>query len=334
MLGLQCTQSAIRAAAASKSGQILKVQARAEQKINKGTIGGEGIEDHKKALTALKSVRESLKGSSRKVTLCLSPSLVYTVLVRLPKMHTGIKAAVRGELEAMLPDPIDTLNVHFTPLRSDAEGLRIAVNAVSADVIDEYAALCKDAGLRLGHVTTAALSLGGMLKHVDTFLLINIEDPEPSIVVFYGGHPVDELLLSSTAGKSVIKEAEALLEEYKEDGMTVQHVAVHGTKEVFEQIKDTFSSKRKASTKKKEMDRAVTVEHVLPNLKKTDLAWGGIIASSLGKGMDVRTNSARFSTAFIQTVLGLVFFGALGYFLWIVGGVQVQGMVREVLSVF
>ncbi len=332
MLGLQCTESSIRAAAAKKSGQILSVHARAEQKLRKDIITGDNVQDTEKAVEALKKIKSSLKMRSRKVTLCLSPRSVYTHLLRVPKVRSGrLTTAVQRELESVLPEAIEDMQIHFTPIRRDNKGTRIAVTAVKKDLLASYKALLKKSKLSLGSVTTSALALGDMLKHVDTFLLVNAEDPEPSIVVFYGGFPVDEQLLSSEAALTVLAQVRSLLEEYKADGMHVQHIAVHSSKEFFAKIEQGFLPK-KAIEKKEEIEDAVTVEHVLPGLKKADLVWGGLIASSLGKGLDVRKSASSFS--FLQCVFLGAFVTAAGYFVWVIGSTQVMGLWAEIQSFF
>ena len=331
MLGLQCTKSSIRAAAAKKSGQLLSVHARAEQKLGSDIFEGGSVVDSEKALESLKKIKKSLKKSSRKVTLCLSPRSVYTHLLRVPKVCSGrLTSAVRGELEAVLPENIEDMQIHFTPIRRDKAGTRIAVTAVRKDLLDTYKNLLKQAKFSVCNVTTAALALGDMLKHVDTFMLANIEDPEPSIVVFYGGFPVDEQLLSSTSAQTVLRTLKALLEEYREDAMPIHHIAVHGTKEHFAKIEAGLAPKKPVKDKKEEMATAITVEHVLPRLKKNDLPWGGVIASSLGKGLDVRSSMHKGS--FLFAFLILVFLGASGYFIWDVGSVQLLGFWSEIQS--
>jgi hypothetical protein len=333
MLGIQCTESSIRAAAAKKSGQLLSVSARAEQKLGKDVISGGNVQDEEKTLEALMGLKKSLKMKSGKVTLCLSPQVVYTVLLRLPKVRSGrLAAAVRKELEAILPEDIEDLHIQFTPLRQDQKGTRVAVTAVRKDLLSTYQTILKQAKLSLGNITTTALALGDMLKHVDTFMLANIEDPEPSIVVFIGGHPVDEQLLDSVSAASVQSALTSLINAYNEDGMPVQHISIHGTKELFKKIEDSFTPKKVAKNKKEEMKEVVTVEHVLPSLSKTDLSWGGIIASSLGKGFDVRSSSQKGFP--FQALLILAFLGAAGYFAWSVGSVQITGVWQEILLLF
>jgi|GEM_PF-1803295 hypothetical protein len=332
MLGLQCTESSIRAAAAKKSGQLLSVHARAEQKLGKDVFAGGEVLDQEKVIEALVKLKKTLKKSG-KVTLCLSPRVVFTHLLRVPKVRSGrLTNVVRTELEAVLPEEIEDMQIHFTPIRRDKSGTRIAVTAVKKDILESYKDLLKKSKFSLGNVTTTGLALGDMLKHEDTFMLVNIEDEEPSIVVFIGGFPVDEQLLSSSAAQSVLSTVRSLLAEYKEDDMPVQHIAVHSSKEFFAKIEQGFIPKKVAKEKREEMEEAVTVEHVLPSLKKADLVWGGLIASSLGKGLDVRKSAS--SWPFMQTVLLGFFAVVAAYFVWTIGSVQILGVWAEIQSWF
>ncbi|MCA9371092.1 MAG: pilus assembly protein PilM [Candidatus Peregrinibacteria bacterium] len=329
MFALQCSPSVIRAAAAKRSGSNLAVHARAEKKISGDIFQAGGIADTEKALEALQELMKMLKIKRGAVTLCVSPRMLYTTLIRVPKTRRQLAAAVRGELEAVLPVPIETMDVHFTQVRHDEQGLRIAITAVSKDAFGTYQSLLKDAGLTLKGVTTTGLALGNMVKE-DSFLLINAEDPEPSIVVFYGGKPVDEHLLSSVAVKNVLSDTKALLDEYAADGMPIQHIAVHGTKELSEKVEDAFTPKKSPKDKREEIEQATTVERLLPNLAKSDLEWGGVIISSLGRGIDIRKGFSRGTM--LQYVLMLTFFTAAAYFFWIVGSQQILGIWSDLTS--
>lgn len=329
MLGLQCSESTIRAVAASKSGQLLTVQARAEQSIKKGAIRHGDIENRRTVLAAVKQLKKSLAGSSRRVTLCLSPELVHSFLLRIPTEHEGTLAeAMHRELESKLPDGHAAMNVQYTPLRRDAMGMLVATRVVPKNVLDDYESVLKEAGLRVGSVTTSGMALGAMIKHVDTFLLINAEDASPSIVVFYGGHPVYEVPVRKSDFKEMATVAQHLLEQYMEDGLPIQHIAIHGTKELYEQLHQRLAPKKRWSNKKKELQSTVTVEHILPLLRKRDLAWGGIIASSLGSGVDIRLDRVRWGSLAKQFLFAAVFLSATGYFMWIVGGTPLQSAVR------
>ncbi|MBT4119522.1 MAG: pilus assembly protein PilM [Candidatus Peribacter sp.] len=320
MLGLQCTESTIRIAAAKKSGQLLSVQARAEQKILKDVISEGIVIDSEQTIDALKKLKSSIKRSG-KATLCLSPSTVHTRLLRIPRLRSGrLTSALRKEIESVLPGEMNDMHILITPVRRDNRGTRIAVTAVRKDVISSYRNLLKASKLSMGRVTTTALALGDMLKHTNAFVLVNIEDAEPSVVVFYGGQPVDEHVLSSAAPQTILSTVRALIAEYREDDMHIQHVAVHGSKEAFAKIEQGFIPKKNAEEKREEMEGAVTVEHVLPGLKKDDLVWGGLIASSLGKGLDIRKSASSLS--FKQCVLFGFSTVVASYFLWRI--VQIQ----------
>ena len=143
---------------------------------------------------------------------------------------------------------------------------------------------------------------------------------------------MDEQLLSSTAALTVLAQLRSLLDEYKADGMPIQHVAVHGSKEFFAKIEQGFIPKKIADSKKEEMEDVVTTEHVLPKLKKADLVWGGLIASSLGKGLDIRKSVSHWS--FIQCILFGAFATAASYFVWVIASAQIMGLWAEIQSFF
>ena len=324
VFGLQCTESAIRAASASRSGTHLEVQLRTERPLKKGVIAAGDVLDHVKMVHALRAIRFALKGVSKKAMLCLSPRVVHTLLLRIPRMQTGVTEAVHEELSALLPGSIENYAIQYTPLLQDRRGMRIAVTAVPADVLAAYKAACKEARLSLGRVTTSARALGSMLNHVDTFLLVNAADSEPSIVVFYGGEPIDELLLSSVTADSVIAEVQAILKEFREDDMPVLHVAVHGTKDLYAKIAASLEPKRTPQTRRKEVEAGVTVEHVLPQFAKDDLPWGGVIASSLGQGKDVSGKRKGFSGIVLQYFLVGIATIALVQFVWTLWGGKIS----------
>ena len=330
MFAVQFSPSFIRAAAAKRSGKNLAVHARAEQSLAKGVLARGGITKSDKVQAALEKLKTSLGLKRGRVTLCLSPRTVYTTLVRVPVVHgSKLKSAVYGELEAVLPEHPDDMKIRFSPVRKDELGMRIAVMAVRKHVIEEYEALFHEAHLRVAGITTSGLALGDMVK-ADSFVLINAQDPEPSLIVFYGKKPIDELLLSSVAAKTVVEELTALLEEYAQDGMPLSHVAVHGTAELAEKVKAALQPKKAAKDKKEELSQTVTVEHLLSNLEKADAEWAGLIISSLGKGHDVREGYHNASST--QYALMVLFLLAAGYFVWSVGSVQILGFWSEIMG--
>lgn len=86
---------------------------------------------------------------------------------------------------------------------------------------------------------------------------------------------------------------------------------------------------KKQKHKKKEMR---TFEHLLPNLTKEDLQWGGLILAGLGKGHDVRVGFSRGNM--LRNLLSLLFLAAAGYFVWTIGSVQILGLWNEIAGVF
>ena len=321
VLGLQCTESAIRAATAHQSGDLLDVDTRAELGLPKGAIRSGTIEQQRKVVSTLRKLRKSLKGRNRRVSLCLSPQLVHTHVLVLPETNVDAQAEVaKTELSSVLPASVENYNVRYTPLMQDAHGKHVAVTAVHKDTLATYRSLCSEAGLSLAAITTSARALGSMLTEIGSFLLINAEDPEPSIVAFYGGHPVDELLLTSCTADAVTSETRAILQDFAQRNMPIMHVAIHGTKDLYQNVSTALAPDRLARTRRKEIERTVTTEHVLPELRKDDLSWGGVIAASLGRGYELRSKPRSLSSIVFQYFLIGIVTVALTQFVWTLFG--------------
>lgn len=337
-IGVQFTENSVRAVQVRGGLPKPKPGKKSEEKLPEGAMQDGLIMDPEKCVESLKKLRKSIKASH--IHLCLPVNEVYTQLIR----SGGGKKALREAINKTIPEPYEDLIAISSRTIKTTEGRSVCVAAVRKDVVKAYTDASKAAGFKVRGLAPSSIALGGLVKKKKTFLLVNLEDAAPTLTVFYKGFPIDEALLTSTAAVEVIKNIQAIMQEYKDLGIPIGHVAVHGATSASDAIKKAFAppvkppsakaskGKKKKKTKKKEekevssyakateeKKEVITVEHLLPHLKQGEHTWAGTMVAAL-KTSKLDLRHRRWKKP--QTLLALLFVAfvaSAGYFVWVMG---------------
>lgn len=135
-------------------------------------------------------------GRPRRVGL-LIPDLVAKVsLVRFEKVPAraqDLEQVIRWQVRKSAPFPIEEAQVTFVPGAATAEGQEFLVALARRSVVEEYEALCAEAGAHAGLVDLATFNvvnavLAGGAAPADDWLLVNVAADSASIAIVRGPH--------------------------------------------------------------------------------------------------------------------------------------------------
>jgi Tfp pilus assembly PilM family ATPase len=151
--------------------------------------------DRAAVMTALNRVLEKL-GRPRRVSLAVPDVIAKVSLVRfekIPARAADFEQLVRWQVKKAAPFPIEEAQVAFTPGLHAADGQEFIVTLARRVVVEEYEALCAEAGAHAGlvdlatfNVVNAVLASAGAPS--GDWLLVNVAADSTSIALLRGPH--------------------------------------------------------------------------------------------------------------------------------------------------
>lgn len=167
--------------------------------------------------------------STPNVVVGLNESSVFMRVIKLPDMSDHeLKTSVKYEAEQYIPLPMDQINFSFQKLDPDyleKDKINIQIVAAKKDVIENYVAILKKAGLVVKAIEPETIALGRLLgdsrESPMGTMILKIGYSGTIIEVVYGGFvrftraiPIGGESLTKTIQQSLGLEAEQA-EEYK-----------------------------------------------------------------------------------------------------------------------
>ena len=151
--------------------------------------------DRAAVMTALNRALERV-GRPRRIGLVVPDAIAKVSLVRfeqVPARSTDLDQLVRWQVRKSAPFPIEEAQVSFVPALRHADGQEFLVSLARRNVIQEYEALCAEAGAYAGLVDLATfnvvnLLLAGSAPPADDWLLVNVAADSASIALLRGPH--------------------------------------------------------------------------------------------------------------------------------------------------
>lgn len=152
------------------------------------------IIDRSTAMTALNRVLERVGRPSR-IALVVSDVVARVSLVRfekVPARAADLDQLIRWQVRKAAPFPLEESQVsHTRGIRSDG-GQEFVVSIARRSVIEEYEALCSEAGAHAGIVDLSTMGvvnalLAGGVAPAGDWLVINIAADSASIAIMRGG---------------------------------------------------------------------------------------------------------------------------------------------------
>lgn len=123
--------------------------------------------------------------NTKRVAVSLPASHAFTRAVRLPHMSAkDIADAVYAEAEQYIPGSIDDLNLDYTTLREDKEGMEIFLVAIPKKIVDSYLMLTRMLGLEAVLFDTTIGASAQLFSH-------DKQSDIPSVVVDFGSRDTD-----------------------------------------------------------------------------------------------------------------------------------------------
>jgi type IV pilus assembly protein PilM len=153
--------------------------------------------DKPSVMTALNRVLERV-GRPRRIALVVPDAVAKVSLVRLesvPPRAADLDQVIRWQVRKSAPFPIDEAQVSYVRGLQSAEGQEFVVSLARLSVVQEYEALCAEAGAHAGIVDLATFDvvnavLGGVSGAATSgdWLLINVSPDSASIAILRGSH--------------------------------------------------------------------------------------------------------------------------------------------------
>src|SRR5476649_662255 len=153
------------------------------------------IRDRASVLAALKAVLERV-GRPRRIGLVIPDIVAKVSIVRfeqLPARTQDLDQLVRWQVRKAAPFPIEDAQVAYVQGLQTAEGHEFIVSMAKREIIEEYEALCAEAGAQAGLVDLSTFNvinavLAGTGAPVADWLLVNIAADYASIALMRGDH--------------------------------------------------------------------------------------------------------------------------------------------------
>jgi len=153
--------------------------------------------DRAAVMTALNRALEKV-GRPRRIGLVVPDAIAKVSLVRfeqVPTRSTDLDQLVRWQVRKSAPFPIEEAQVSYVPALRHADGQEFLVALARRDVIQEYEALCAEAGAHAGLIDLATfnvvnLLLAGSAPPADDWLLVNVAADSASIALLRGPHVI------------------------------------------------------------------------------------------------------------------------------------------------
>jgi Tfp pilus assembly PilM family ATPase len=113
----------------------------------------------------------------------------------VPTRSTDLDQLVRWQVRKSAPFPIEEAQVSYVPALRHADGQEFLVSLARRDVIQEYEALCAEAGAHAGLIDLATFNvvnvlLAGSAPPANDWLLVNVATDSASIVLLRGPHVI------------------------------------------------------------------------------------------------------------------------------------------------
>jgi type IV pilus assembly protein PilM len=153
--------------------------------------------DRAAVMTSLNRALEKV-GRPRRIGLVVPDAIAKVSLVRfeqVPTRSTDLDQLVRWQVRKSAPFPIEEAQVSYVPALRHADGQEFLVSLARRDVIQEYEALCAEAGAHAGLVDLATFNvvnvlLAGSAPPDNDWLLVNVAADSASIALLRGSHVI------------------------------------------------------------------------------------------------------------------------------------------------
>ena len=191
----------VSAASLERRGSQAVVSAHASEPLPEGalvpSLTGTNIHARPAVLGALGRVLERI-GRPRRVGLVVPDVIARVSLVRfeqVPSRTQDLDQLVRWQVRKTAPFPIEDAQVSFVSGLRAEDGQEFLVSLARRDVVQEYEALCAEAGAHAGIVDLATINvinavLAGSGAPTADWLLVNITSTYTSIALLRGPHVI------------------------------------------------------------------------------------------------------------------------------------------------
>lgn len=203
IVGVSLRDDAVRVLQFKKTSAGRIVQSHNHTPLKKGVIVSGAIKDHDQLVIALRNACQTalpkpIIMTNAQVALALPEAKTFVRIITLPKMpQEQIAQAVRWEMEEYIPLPVEEVYFDWqcvTPTRKGEKEIPIAVVATARNVVDEYTAVIRDAGMAVVSVEPDSMAEARALVHgedvQDGAMVITCGQSQSHLSIIVDGMPL------------------------------------------------------------------------------------------------------------------------------------------------
>lgn len=141
----------------------------------------------------LRKILKESGASSREVNMSAPIFSSFLTVMELPPMPSSeIASAIQFEAKKYIPVPLDSVLVDWSLVGSAAEKISVLLIAIPKDLVNEYAAIAKEADLKLENLELETVSAARSLIGNDPIpaVLVDMGSRDTTISIVDGGRPI------------------------------------------------------------------------------------------------------------------------------------------------
>ncbi len=145
------------------------------------------------ASSMLRKILKESGAVSREINMSAPIFSSFLTVMELPPMPSSeIASAIQFEAKKYIPVPLDSVLVDWSLVGSAAEKISVLLIAIPKDLVNEYAAIAKDADLKLENLELETMSAARSLIGNDPVpaVLVDMGSRDTTISVVDGGRPI------------------------------------------------------------------------------------------------------------------------------------------------
>jgi type IV pilus assembly protein PilM len=196
VIGLNLGKSSIRAVELEKKKDSIYITNFGSYDNPRLNLESKDKNDTDAFASTLKSFFSEVGFSTPNVVIGLHESNIFMRVIKLPKMsEKELKTSVRFEAEQYIPLPYDQINLSYKlldPDFTDKDKVNVQIVAAKKDVLENYVAIAKKAGLVVKAIEPETIALGRVLGDSPEAplgtMILKMGYSGTLVVVVYGGH--------------------------------------------------------------------------------------------------------------------------------------------------
>jgi len=307
LLGVQITDQCVRLGNAQTQGQNIVLSNLHKADLPELAVSGGRIQDSHAVAKVLRDLlRKADADSGTDIALCVSASLVYSSIIRVPLARVAEKGNPMDLVERAIPEAVGDLLVGVQTVKKDLLGEERAVLCMRRDIFQSFSQTVAEAGLHIASIVTLPTIVSAVTHEVNGGVAILLPTMQQTMTAFAGGWPVDEAVLAEADEKTSIAEAGSIASEAAKFGRPLSSWTVVGP----ESFVKAFST----------LSVPPVSAHRLSQISEKQWEWlgvlGGIVTGSVSGAFVQPSLRRKRSTEWFLLAFSALLFAMTGLMVW------------------